>query len=259
MFLAIDIGNTNITVGLFQGNRLHRFWRMSSLSEKTSDEHRVLLRELFASAKVPPAKVTRAIMASVVPKATTLLMETLSQLSPKTRVRLVGRDLIVPMVNRYRDPHQVGQDRLVNAYGAWRRYGVPCFVVDFGTAITFDVVSPQGEYLGGIIVPGIELSVEALSARAAMLPHIELVPPDGLIGRDTVNSMRSGAFYGFAALCDGLLRQLKEAARYRQACVILTGGQAEAIAPYLRTPHRLDPLLTLNGLLELDRGHSKKS
>jgi len=165
-------------------------------------------------------------------------------------IRVVGRDVRVPLVNRYTYPKQVGQDRLVGAYAAWRLYKRNCIVADFGTAITIDVVTKKGEYLGGVIAPGLDISLEALATRTALLPKIELKEPPELLGRDTANSMRAGLIYGAAALCDGLVTQLK--ATYAPgAAVVATGGASLRIAKHARSITHLKPHLVLEGLAKI--------
>jgi type III pantothenate kinase len=192
----------------------------------------------------------------VVPKATAALKLALKGwLRPKPLI--LGENVKAPVTNKYRIPSQVGQDRLVNAAAAYFLYGGPAIVVDFGTAITVDLVSRRREYLGGLIVPGVEISLEVLTAKAALLPRIELTPPTELLGRDTVSSMKSGLFYGYSSLCDGIVRRLK-ARHAPKAKVIATGGHAGLIAPYCKTFQRVDSNLTLKGL-ELTFRQAKKS
>ena len=173
------------------------------------------------------------------------------------RIRVVGRNLKVPLKNCYARPREVGQDRLVGAYAAWQEFGKgrggggrDCIVADFGTAITIDVVTKAGEYLGGVIAPGLDISLEALATRTALLPKVELREPPELLGRDTANSIRSGLLYGCVALCDGLVTDLKR--RYApQACVVATGGSSPLIAKHARTIDHLKPHLVLEGLCQL--------
>ncbi len=268
MLLAIDIGNTNITVGLFQGQRLISHGRISTQGPRTVDEYTITFRGLLDNLlgtrypeKVPGTfsrivpgtnvwhhfkEIDGVILSSVVPKATVPLKQALKPLvTPRPLV--VGESIRAPILNRYRIPSQVGQDRLVDAAAAYDLYGGPVIVVDFGTAVTIDLVSKKKEYLGGIIVPGIEIALEALTTRAALLPKIELIPPRELLGRDTIGSMRSGIFFGYSALCDGLVARLK-AKHGPKAKVVATGGHAPLIAPYCRTVQKINPHLTLQGL-----------
>lgn len=240
MLLAIDIGNTAIHVGLFSQGRLkHRFVLTTSLARKTGQLRRRLPR------------ADEAIICSVVPWATPKLTAILRAAGCR-RVRVVGRDLKVPLKNRYRYPKQVGQDRLVGAYAAWKEFKRDCIVCDFGTAVTIDLVTAKGEYLGGIIAPGLELSLETLAARTALLPRVDLRQPAELLGRDTATSIRSGVVLGCAALCDGLVARLK-ARHAPHAVVVATGGAAPLIARHARSIGRLRPNLVLEGLLQLNR------
>lgn len=194
-------------------------------------------------------KLQQAIVCSVVPRVTPLVSRAVRSLDCPV-VNVVGRDVHVPLKNRYRYPEQVGQDRLVGAYAAWRTYKRNCIVADFGTAITIDVVTKRGEYLGGVIAPGLDISLDALATRTALLPKIELREPPELLGRDTANSMRAGLIYGAAALCDGLVAQLK--AQYAPgAAVVATGGASPRIAKHARSIAYLRPHLVLEGLAKL--------
>ena len=239
MLLAIDIGNTSIHVGLFAGRRLRR---QVSVPTALARSPRKLGRKLKLRAE-------EAIICSVVPKVTPIVVAALKKAGVR-RVRIVGKDVRVPLKNRYRYPGQVGQDRLVGAYAAWKEFGQDCIVCDFGTAVTIDVVSQKGEYLGGIIAPGLELSLETLAARTALLPEVDLQQPAELLGRDTVNSIRSGLVNGTAAMCDGVVAKLKR--KYaRHAVVVATGGAAPLIARHATSIRYLRPNLVLDGLFLL--------
>ncbi len=244
MILAIDIGNTTTSFGLFRGGRLaRRFDIPTALAGRGG----ALKRRLRA--RLAGKRVERAIICSVVPKMTPAVARALRALGVG-QVRVVGRDVRVPLKNRYRYPRQVGQDRLVGAYAAWRTFKRDCIVADFGTAITIDVVTKGGAYLGGIIAPGPGISLEALAPRTALLPKVELKKPPELLGRDTANSIRSGILYGCVALCDGLVGQLKR--RYApKAVVVATGGASPLITKYARTIDHLKPHLVLEGLYRL--------
>ena len=247
MLLAIDVGNTNIVIGVYDRRRLIASGRISTSSPRTVDEYAITLGGLLQRLEVPPASVTRILIASVVPKATAGVKAALKGIC-RPRPRVVGEEVPIPIRNRYRDPAQVGQDRLVNAVAARTRYGAPVLILDFGTAITVDLVSARGAYEGGMIAPGLEISLEALATRAALLPRIELAAPRTVLGRDTAASILSGVVYGYGALCDGLVTKLKTAAKIRRAPVVATGGHAAFIAPYCRTVTDVNPTLTLDGL-----------
>ena len=233
MLLAIDIGNTTIAFGVFQGKKLKSSWKISAWS-------------IFSKKALKlPGNMDAAIISSVVPKATSTVKKMIAQ-KYNIRPLVLGENIKAPIKNLYRDQEQVGQDRLVNAVAAKELYGYPAIVVDFGTAITFDVISKKGEYLGGIIVPGIETSLNALSEKAALLPKIKLSLPKGLVGRDTAESMRSGIFHGFSSLCDGIVSKLKT--KYGKQPVIATGGHCRLMARFSKSIDMIDPDLTLRGL-----------
>ena len=234
MLLAVDIGNTSISFGIFSGKTLVRCWKVST-------------RDMISGKPVgfPKTKITRCIISSVVPKATPVVKRAVFR-KYGIKPLVLGEDIKAPITNLYKKPRQVGQDRLVDAVAVKELYGYPAIVVDFGTAITFDVVSKKGEYLGGLIFPGIETSLNALSERAALLPRISVTPPKGLVGRDTTDSIRSGVFYGIGSLCDGIISKLM--AKYGKTRVIATGGHASVIAKFSGTIKLINPHLTLHGL-----------
>lgn len=237
MLLAIDIGNTNISLGIFKGRRLLKGYSIPT-KEKAYFGY---LKKIFNRYKIDDALVC-----SVVPAATRILEKDLKRLLCK-KPYILGKDIIVPIKNLYRKPKQVGQDRLVNGLAATRLYGAPAIIVDFGTAITFDVVSRNKEYLGGMILPGLGISLDALAERTALLPKIRLERPREFIGRDTKNSMLSGIIYGFAALTDDLTVRIKNKIG-KNAKVIGTGGDINLISSYCRQINEIDKDLTLKGL-----------
>lgn len=248
MLLAVDIGNTNITVGVFKFGKeklLHQF-RLSTILQKTSDEYQLSLESLLEREKIKLGGIKVAVICSVVPAVTNSFKELISKkLGIPTYI--IGKDLKVPLENLYRNPKQVGQDRLVNAYAAVKYYAAPLVVVDFGTAITFDIVSRNKEYMGGMIVPGIEISLKALWERAALLPKIELIKPEAIIGKDTAESMRSGIFYGFSSLVDGTIDKIQKKFT-KKLKVVATGGQAKFIAEFCKRIDAIDTDLTLKGI-----------
>jgi len=236
MLLAIDIGNTNITFGLFKGGKLTAKF---SITTKDVDLTRL-------TKKLKPGDFDSVIVCSVVPQASSLLESFLNDKLGR-RPFFIGRDIKIPMENRYRRPKQVGSDRLVNAFAGIFLYGAPLIVVDFGTAVTFDVVSENKEYLGGMILPGLSLSLSALGQNTALLPKIKLSTPAEFIARDTKSSMLSGIVHGFAAITDDFARKIKEKIG-RKAKVIITGGDARLMGRYCRQTYILDEDLTLKGL-----------
>lgn len=234
--LAVDIGNTSITFGHFSKGRLRKTARISTPGVEKS----VKLLKRF-----PLEKIQEVVVASVVPQASKQFRGICRRLGLKTS--RIGKDLDVPIKNRARYPRQVGVDRLVNALYAFHKFHRPAVVVDFGTAITFDVVSGKGEYLGGVIAPGIEISLEALYQKTALLPRIRLAKPKGVVGRDTVESIRSGCAYGIGGLCDRILEKIAVQLG-SEPLVIATGGYAKFMKNYCRRFKRLDPALTLKGI-----------
>ncbi len=237
MFLAINIGNSNIHIGVFNGMRLQTKY---SLPAKKPDYitgfKKIILKYGIES----------ALICSVVPQATKIIEET-SRKILELRPYVIGRDISVPIKNLYRKPKMLGQDRLVNAYAAAMLYGTPVVIIDFGTAITFDIVSSKNEYLGGMILAGIRTSLEALAQKTALLPKLSLENPKEFIGRNTKNSILSGTVYGFARLTDGLITQIKDSTG-KDTRVIACGGDAEFINAYCRKIEKIDLNLTLKGI-----------
>ncbi len=246
MLLAVDVGNTNLTIGLFDGERLAADWRLKTDLEQTADGWGALFHTLVSLANLKLAEVDGFVFASVVPQLDSSIgavagrylgLEPL-QVTAKTRTGLGMR---------VDTPEEVGADRIVNSVAAAERYGFPCIAVDFGTAITFDAISEDREYLGGIICPGIQVSSQALVRRTARLPQIELRQPDKVIGSSTVGSLQSGFYYGMLGMVDGILEKMLPALG-TDASVVATGGQSESLACDSRFIQVVDPDLTLEGL-----------
>ena len=249
MILAIDIGNTTTNFGVFEKGKLASQFSVGTQTNKTPDELTLQLKALAKTRKLHLARAKQIMICSVVPRMLSVLSESLRSLDGIAQC-IVDQDIKVPLINKYQYPEQVGQDRLVGAYAAWAEYKKDCIVADFGTAITIDVVTKKGEYLGGVIAPGLEISLEALATRTALLPKVELKEPPELLGRDTANSIRSGLLYGCVALCDGLVTQLKR--QYApKAVVVATGGASGLIAKHAKTIDYLKPHLVLEGLYHL--------
>jgi type III pantothenate kinase len=246
MLLAIDVGNTNIVYGLFDGAKLVHQFRVESSRGKTSDEYAVVVRELLAMHGVAAKEVTAAILASVVPSLTEPMVD-LVKTGFGREALVVGPGIRTGMSILYENPREVGADRIVNAVAAFEKTKGGVIVVDFGTATTFDCVTPKGEYLGGVISPGVQISADALFSRAAKLPRVEIAKPPKVVGRNTLHSMQSGIVYGYVGLVDGLVERLREELAYPCA-VIATGGLARLIAPLSRTIQEVDDVLTLEGL-----------
>lgn len=246
MLLAVDVGNTQTHLGVFDGDELLEHWRVATDREATADEVAVVIRNLLKLRDMDLEDIDACIYSAVVP-----------HLAPEYRAmsrRYLGIDAIevgpgikTGMPIRVDNPHELGADRLVNAVAGYERCKGACVIVDFGTAMTFDAVSASGEYLGGIIAPGVEVSMEALSERAAKLPKIDLEEPASLIGKTTQESVQSGVIYGYAAQVDGVVDRLRGELGDETA-TIATGGLAATIVPHTRSIDMVDDLLTLTGL-----------
>ncbi len=249
MLLVVDVGNTQTHFGLFPAGEktVSEHWRFATVRESTSDELGARLSNLLGLRGLSFGDVEDSIVSSTVPQ----LSEQWTQMAGRYlghEMLVVGPTIKTGMPIRYDNPHEVGADRLANAVAAYDKVHDTCVIVDFGTAITYDIVSGAGEYLGGIITPGAEISIDALYDRAAKLPKVELAPPRTLIGKNTVDAIRSGIVYGFAGQVEGIVRRLR-AELGPNTCVIATGGLAGVLVPFIReTIDEVDDLLTLNGL-----------
>ena len=246
MLLALDVGNTNVTIGTFEGGRLTANWRLRTVHDQTTDEWGVLFRNLFALAGLDIGAVDGIIVASVVPPLDSAL-DAMARRYFHTEPVFVSAETDLGLAIRYDNPSEVGADRLVNAVAAFARYGGPCVVVDLGTAITFDVISRQGEYLGGIIAAGIAISIEALFSKTARLPLVDFRAPARLIGTNTVGAIQSGLYYGALGMIDGIVERLVAELGPDTNCVA-TGGQAQLIARGSRYLTHIDENITLEGL-----------
>jgi len=245
LLLVLDVGNTNTVVGLFDGADLVNRWRLTTQADRTADEVGLWLRELLRWESVEPSQLLAVAVSSVVPPMDPRLREGIG--------RYLGRDpfFVEPgiktgMALRVEAPQELGADRLCDAVAAYSAYGGPCVVIDFGTAVTWEVVSARGEYLGGVIAPGPGVTVEALAMRTAKLPKIALAPPPRLIGKATVDSMQSGLFYGYLGLVEGVTRRILS--ELGGATVVATGGFAESIARHTDVVDVVEGDLTLIGL-----------
>jgi type III pantothenate kinase len=253
MLLAIDVGNSNIVMGVFDGTRLIQSWRLQTVRERTSDELGLLVDGLFAHSRIDRVKIRGVILGSVVPPLTGTVRQMVE------RHFGVAALIVEPGVNTgmpilYKNPAEVGADRIVNAVAAYEKYGKapagagrPMIVVDFGTATTLDAVSAKGEYLGGAICPGVQISADALFQRAARLPRIDVRKPASVVGQTTVGAMESGLFYGYVGMVEGLVRRMSDELGGHALC-IATGGLADVIAPETSLIEHVDGDLTLDGL-----------
>jgi type III pantothenate kinase len=251
VLLAVDVGNTQTALGLYRDDELGEHWRLATEAQRTGDELGVLLAGMLDL-----DAIDGICLASTVP---TLVREweRLAARWTHASLLIVGPGVKTGIPIRYDDPREVGPDRIANAVAAKERYGAPVIVVDFGTSTNFDVVSPAGEYVGGVLAPGIEISMDALFARAARLVKVDYVEPPSVIGKTTVGGLQSGLVYGFAGQVDGIVSAIRGELESPNTPVVATGGLAELIAPHSKTVAAVDPFLTLDGLRlvwELNRG-----
>ena len=246
MLLTIDVGNTNSVLGVFRGEELIAHWRLTTARLQTVDEYGVLTRNLFTLKDLDPKSVHGIIISSVVPPVNWTLSE-MARIYFGQKALFVEPGVKTGMAVLVDNPMEVGADRSVNGVAAFHLYGGPCMVVDFGTAITFDVISEKGEYLGGVIAPGLGISSEALFARAAKLPRVEIKDPGRVIGTNTVSNMQAGLYYGAVDMVDGMLQRMKAELGGRVR-VVATGGQADLVAKGSKHIEHTDDLLTLTGL-----------
>jgi type III pantothenate kinase len=252
MLLAIDVGNTNIVLGVFKDDRLAQSWRLLTVRERTADELGVFVTQLLERSSIDHRDLTGIILASVVPPLTRTIEEMCVQYFGRPPVTVdAGSNTGMPVL--YQPPSDVGADRVVNGVAAYEQFGrqtsTPIICVDFGTATTFDAISKRGEYLGGVICPGIGISADALFQRAARLPRVDVRKPPSVIGNTTVTSMQSGLFFGYVAMVDGIVNRMREELEDGTRALCLgTGGMADIIAAETRTLQRVEPDLTLQGL-----------
>jgi type III pantothenate kinase len=248
--LAIDIGNTNVTLGLFDyadgRGKLAHHWRIGTHRDQTSDEVSVVLRSLFDQAGRRTHEISDGIVSSVVPPLLPIWERVCAKLFERAPM-VVGPGIRTGMPVRYENPREVGADRIVNAVAAFEMYGGPIIAVDFGTATTFDCVSQQGEYLGGAIFPGIQIAMDALFQRTALLHRVELLRPKSVIGKTTTGALQSGLLFGYAGMVDAMVGRIRAELGAEARC-IATGGLAQRIASETATIERVEPFLTLEGL-----------
>ena len=246
MLLVIDVGNTHTVLGVYEGKKLIHHWRVWTDREKTSDEYGILVRNLYDGSAFSSREVHAIIISSVVPPLTPTIVDLCVRYFGIAPV-VVGPGIRTGISVKMDNPKEVGADRIVNAVAAYEKFGKACIVVDFGTATTFDYVSAQGDYMGGVIAPGANISAEALFRQASKLPRVEIAKPASVIGKNTVAAMQSGIFFGYVALVEGIIDRIRKEIR-QEPMVIATGGLARVIAGESSKIHVIDENLTLEGL-----------
>lgn len=246
LIFVLDVGNTNVVLGVFEDEKLIRHWRMATNRYKTEDEYAMQIKALFDNANLKFSKVKGIIISSVVPPIMTAL-EIMCKKYFEIDPLIVGPGIKTGLDIKYENPREVGADRIVNAIAAINKYGSPLIIVDFGTATTYCYINENNQYIGGSIAPGINISTEALFSKAAKLPRIEIVRPKEIVGRNTVESMQAGILYGYVGQVEGIVQRIKKQVEV-EPLVIATGGMADLIAQESTAIDYVDPLLTLNGL-----------
>lgn len=247
MILVYDVGNTNIVLGIYKGEKLLDFWRIATDTQKTADEYGILIKQLFIHQNYKPEDIEAVIISSVVPP----IMYTLEHMTRKYFKKeplVVGPGIKTGMNIKYDNPKEVGADRIVNAVAGYEMYGGPLIIVDFGTATTYCAISKHGEYLGGAISPGVRISMDALYQKTAKLPRVELVKPESVICKNTINSIQSGVIFGYIGQVDYIVKRMKKELGSEDAKVIATGGLSKLIASESETIDVVNGLLTLEGL-----------
>ncbi|MBR9988731.1 MAG: type III pantothenate kinase [Gemmatimonadetes bacterium] len=247
MILVFDIGNTEIVLGLFEDAELADHWRVATYPERTVDEFGLLVRALLRESGFDADEIRAAVIGSVVPQVTTVISE-MAERHLGARILIVTAETAIPVRLDVEEPLSVGADRILNTLAASQIFRRDTIVVDLGTATTFDCITGDGAFIGGVIAPGVRTGAETLVRRTARLPRVDLEPPSAVIGRRTDTSLRSGIFYGAVESIDGIVRRIKAEWQRPQALVVATGGLAPLLAPHCATVDRIEPFITLHGL-----------
>lgn len=247
MLLVIDIGNTNTVIGVYKKSKLLEHWRLETKKERTSDECGILLKELFQFANLSFEDIDGVVVSSVVPPLD-FAIDRMCQRYLKLTPLHINQSSRSPLKIKIDHPNELGADRIVNAVAGFKNYGGPLIIVDFGTATTFDYINEKGEYRGGLITPGIAISNEALFENASKLPHVEIKKPKRVVGRNTIESVQAGVYYGYVGLVDEIIRRMIKEIGGKKPKVIATGGFTSLIVPESKTIHKADSFLTLEGL-----------
>ncbi len=256
MILVIDIGNTNIKLGVYRQDKMLYSWRLAA-NARTSDEYGMAIKDLFRSEGLDIKEIQDIVISSVIPNLN-YTFEHMCEYFWDKRPKMVGKGLKSGISIKYDDPKEVGADRIVNSVGALAKYGAPCIVVDYGTATTFNLINDRREFLGGVICPGIKTASEAMTASAAKLPRVELVTPESIVGKSTITNMQSGIVFGFVGLTEYFVRRFREADGMAGAKVVATGGLSELIHKNTDAIDVVDRELTLNGLYEIYKLNARK-
>lgn len=248
MLLVIDVGNTNTVIGVYEKDSLKESWRIRTVRDNTADEFNILAAALFSDKGIDPGRIKKTVISSVVPSSVGILNAFCERYLDITPLWINPASVKKLMPILYRNPNEVGADRIVNAVAAYRKYNSALIIIDFGTATTFDAINPKGEYLGGAIVPGVMIASEALFQKASRLPRVEIFKaPEKVIGDETIESIKSGIIYGNAAMVDGMVARMAKEMNTSPR-IIATGGLASLIASVSQTIQEVDQSLTLEGL-----------
>ena len=247
MILVCDVGNTNMVLGVYEGEKILRAWRISTDRNKTSDEYGISIKQLFEYENLKMEDIESVIISSVVPTIMHAL-ENMCKRYFKKKPIVIGPGVKTGINIKYDNPKEVGADRIVNAVAAFEKYGGPIIIVDFGTATTFCAISEEGDYLGGVIAPGITISSEALFQKASKLPRVELVKPEKVLNKNTINSMQAGIIYGYVGMVDYLIAKMEEELGVKSKHVIATGGLSSVISSESKAITVIEKMLTLEGL-----------